>query len=196
MAAQGIVIGLLLTAAVTGAEVRRAEVNYADGLASIDAQVLLDAGVDEIRAILIDYDRMHRMSATFTGSEVLERYSPKRAKRKVTIRTCVVLFCFDLDMVEQAEEREGNEFVATIVAHESDFHGGQSTLQLTEQPDGTTLVLVDSFQQPQLWIPPIIGLLLVKKKMRAELEDFMERLEALAEACEPRVLTQPTGSLC
>ena len=68
----------------------------------------------------------------------------------------------------------------TVVPALSDFRAGSSDWWLTAPAPGQTRIRFDYRIQPDFWIPPLLGTLLIKSLLRREAQRTIDTLEALA----------------
>ncbi len=67
-----------------------------------------------------------------------------------------------------------------FVPEQSDFTYGMTEWQVTELEDSQTLIRFNSRFQPRFWVPPIIGPLLIKRKVLSATKHIIEAIEQLA----------------
>ena len=161
---------ILLSATATAVETERAEIEFDHGTYSYTFIFVIDGATDAVRAIVTDYDRLHRINAHIVESRVIERYSAHSLKRVLRLRRCILFFCFDLNFVETVEESP-EKIVTTIVPEESTFEDGVAEWRIESVEGVRTRMSVSARQTPTFWIPPVIGPFILKpvllKEMRA-----------------------------
>lgn len=171
---------LLACALDAGAgQVRRAEVSHDKGTYHMVLDVELDADLDPVYAIATDFDDLERISPTVSEASRLPDPAPGIQRRKMVIRTCMLFFCMNADLVEDAV-LSGHTIVTTVVPEESDFKSGQTTWTMTSRGPGLSRIVLDCVAVPAFWIPPVIGPWIIKKKMMEEGRVTIERIEKLA----------------
>ena len=107
-------------------------------------------------------------------------YADGAHKRKLLVEQCILVFCFDLHFIEKVEAIGRQEFLATIIPEESNFRRGTARWQL--EPLGTqrTRLRVMAEQEPDFWIPPVIGPAIIKRVFRKEIEETTKNIEFAA----------------
>ena len=171
---------LLLCALGAGAgQVQRAEVSHDQGTYHLRLDVELDADLEPVYAIATDFDNLERISPTVTEAERLPSPEPGLQRRKMVIRTCVLFYCLNANLVENAE-LSGHMIVTTVIPEQSDFKSGRTVWIMTSRGPGHSRIELDSEVVPSFWIPPVVGPYIIKKKMLEEGRQTIERIEQLA----------------
>jgi hypothetical protein len=172
-------LGLLLAPAAAAGELRYTDVRYHDGVYTLDMDMVLDAGFDRVRALITDYDHMARLSGLLTASSLVDRPGGG-LRRRLQTRICILFFCFTPVVVEDVEEIGRDRIVTTVVPALSDFRSGSSQWWLTVPEPGRTRIRFEYRMEPDFWIPPLIGPLFIKAKLRHEAEKTINKIEKLA----------------
>lgn len=167
----------LLTAAVT----ERAEISFEGHTYQYTFIARLKGDVEEVRAVVTDFDHMQRINDDIVESRVLHRYEDGDLKRLLRLRHCIVLFCFDMDFVERVHEAAGH-ITTTIVPEESTFSDGTANWQIEALADGYTRVSVSARQTPRFWIPPVLGPLVLKRVFMTEVAETCANIERIVNA--------------
>lgn len=171
----------MLATGAFAAQVNVAEVGYRDGGYRISIDALLDAPLENVRAVILNVDRLPDISPVIREARVISTGADGSEKRRTEIATCVLMFCFEFVMTERFQAGEDGVLVSRIVPAESDFRSGESRWELSPGPDGQTRLRYTSSREPRFWIPPIIGPLVMQKKVRSEVVTSMGLIEAQAQ---------------
>lgn len=161
-------------------EVQHGTVEHRDGFYILELDVVLDTGLDGVYAIVSDYDGLRRISDAIVEAVRLDSPNPAGIRRRLVIRTCILLFCFKGSLVEDVEESGRDLITTTIVPELSDFKSGRSEWRLAALEDGRSRIQLYSELEPGFWIPPVVGPWLMKRKMYTQALDTINRIEALA----------------
>ena len=142
--------------------------------------VILNADKDKVYAVVTDYEHLNRISEVLVESALLSEPGAVPKRRKLVIESCVVVFCFKIDMVEDVEEIGNEKIIATIVPELSDIKYGKTEWLVTATEDGRSRIRFHGEEEPGFWIPPVIGPILMKRKMLSEVKETIEQIERLA----------------
>lgn len=140
---------------------------------------LLTAPYDGVAAVLTDFERLHRLNDGIQASAVLEHYADGSVKRRLDVRQCVLMFCFDVVLVERVSVAPGR-IEADIVPDEGSFEHGHMVWHYAARDPRHTRITFSAEQKLAFWIPPVIGPYILKRTFLAEVRATCARLEALA----------------
>lgn len=171
---------LLFTTTAQAGEVRYADVKYQDGIYKLVLDVDLDADRDTVYAIVTDYQKLHRISDALVETTLLSEDKTGKKRRRLVAKTCILFFCFTAKMTEDVEEINNEIVLTTIVPELSDFSYGKTEWRVTSLGQGRSRIHFDCQQNPDFWIPPVIGPLFMKRKMLSEARQTIERIEHIA----------------
>lgn len=160
-------------------EVITASVEYVDKRYIMEVEALISADVHKVKSLLTDYDNLTNLNDAIRESYTV--YSLDDISHRVFVRTeaCVSFFCKNITQVQDVEELPGNVIIATVVPKKSDFDYAHARWKIS--PEGErTRVRFNTDLKPSFWVPPLIGPLLIEKKLRDEVLSTIEGLEKLA----------------
>ncbi|HMM76235.1 MAG TPA: hypothetical protein PJ986_11040 [Gammaproteobacteria bacterium] len=169
-----------LARAAFAANIEYADFRYADHRYRYRYVAHVLAPVAAVRRVMTDYERLSRVNGDIVVSRVLARFGERQLKRQILLKHCVLLFCFDLDLVEHLETRDDGTIVATIAPDEGNIHQGHTEMKIEGLPDGSTRITATAEQEPAFFIPPLLGPLLMKRSFLRETAETARRIEALA----------------
>ena len=172
-----ILMALLAGAApLEAAELRSVTLEKRDGIYYATSEVWLDAPREEVFAVLSNWDISTRFSSLIVASRNLEPDTSGRPGFYMQNKGCVLFFC-------QTVEREGyvvlkDSYLIRAVAYpgESDFEVSDETWTLADDGDGTQ-ILYEMQMKPKFWIPPLIGPFAIKRKIRNDGLEALQRIE-------------------
>jgi hypothetical protein len=147
-------------------EIEHSETRYADRRYQCDLNVRLDAPLDQVEAILRDYEKYPALDGRILKARIIERPSPDVAMLETTLRVCLGWFCRNVNRVERVEESQ-HALLAKADPSRSDVKFGETHLQLAPGEHGGTLVRYSTSITPGFWIPTAIG----RRWMLRTLED-------------------------
>lgn len=148
----------------------------------------IDAPIEAVYNVLIDYDRLHELTSTFEETRVVEG-AEDEAQRLVYLRArgCVAFFCKTIVRYDRLELERPRDIVAVAVpAPTSSTEGDSESVaysyshwELSEEEDGTH-VLYSMEMEPPFWVPPLVGPWAVKRKLASGAGDAAQRVEQRA----------------
>ncbi len=171
-----------LSSLAMAANLERAEIRFSNGAYRYFFAATLNANADAVRAVVGDFERLARLNDDIITSHVLARYDEHRLKRRLLLKHCLLVFCFDLDFVEQVEILPNGDIETHIIPAESTFIRGESVWRISALDATHTRVTLEADQEPRFWIPPLIGPLIIKSSFIAEVTETINKLEQAAGA--------------
>ena len=170
---------VLLSTAVDGAEIRTLTVDKNGSRYTFTSVTFVDAPVEPVYEILVDYDRFDRLSSAITESRFLDPDSDGTPRVFTRTRGCLLFYCKTMDRVERLESVPNSEIVATVLPEQSDVKYGRARWLLASEGDGTRIDYVMEFE-PDFWVPPLIGPLIIKSRLRSGGAKVIDRIEMFA----------------
>ncbi len=162
---------LFLTALVfcafsaNAADIRKLDVWKEGGVFYVDLVGYIDAPINQVYDVLVDYEHLDRLSSSIVESRILEPAEDGTPLVYTLTRKCVFLFCGKIEKVERLELEPFHHITAIAIPERSNVVHGLSEWHLSEQDCGTLI----EFQQeldPAFWVPPVFGPMMIKKVMR------------------------------
>ena len=161
-------------------EIKSANVEHEGKDYRLNLVMEIDAGREEIVALLLDHENFKQLSEVMIESGLAQDAPEDKTRRRLVVKTCIAFFCFKVVMVEDIEQPFDGSILAIMVPEESDFNYGRTEWQI--EPIGPDRSKINySFQlQPDFWIPPAIGPFFIKRKMVREAKESILKMENLA----------------
>lgn len=173
-------IGLLGVVAAAADVIPEQVVVDRDGRAyHLSMTVELNAPPERVRAVLTDFEHLHRVNPSIVASEVLPSPAPDVTRVRTHVKSCVWFFCRKLDLVEDLRTGPEGDISARIVAELSDMKAGSAHWTIDGAGD-VTRVTYRSTMEPGFWVPPLVRSRAVKKSLRKNLLATAENLERLS----------------
>ncbi|MDH3648014.1 MAG: SRPBCC family protein [Gammaproteobacteria bacterium] len=147
------------------------------------SETYMDAPPDAVFKILADYDGFTRISKIFTETRYLERDEIGNGLVYSRAEGCVLFFCTKLERVEQLTVIPGREIVAVALPEQSDVDYSIGRWVLEPEGDGTRVLYGLEFK-PSFWVPPLLGPLILRSKLRSRGREAADRVEELANASQ------------
>jgi len=145
----------------------------------VTSDVFLEAPGDGVYQVLTDYEGFPRLSSVFVEGRVLEPIRDGEGVVFLHMKGCVLFFCRDVRLTEALRVVPERHIEVIVDPARSDLQFGRATWNLEQEPGGT-LVRYELEMEPQFWIPPVIGPLIIKAALRSRGLRAARRLEALA----------------
>lgn len=141
---------------------------------------IVDAPVEYVFAVITDYKHIYRINPSIVESELLTFNNDGIIRVRNRIEQCIFIFCFEVEMVEDVVEIGDGLLLATIVPELSSFESGSAMWHLRPFGDGRTRIQYRANFKPDFFVPPIIGSLMIKSKLREEITASFSRIECNA----------------
>jgi hypothetical protein len=180
------VLTLLLSAQSDSGQIEKIDVSHRNGVYTVDMDVIIDADFTKVFALVTDFAQTYRLNSSIVTNELEEDAKNDRWKRHLTIETCVLLYCFEVEQTEWINI-DDNVITTTIIPEESNLGPSTSTWELTDVGAARTRLRYISDKKPEFWIPPLIGPWLVKNKLRTEVLRTVENIEAIAQSQQQNI---------
>lgn len=182
MSRLAIVLAAALAAApVTAAEVIDVTVTHEDGVYHVAIEAWLDAPMPAVYAVLTDYPQWAVVNDLIKESEVLDASDPTRTLVRTVAEGCVLFFCKRFTQVQWMHADGEDGIRAEVIPERSDLRSGSAHTVLTDA-DGRTLFDYEMSLEPDFWIPPFVGPLVLKRKLRKQAVETAEAVETAATA--------------
>jgi len=176
------------TQLATAAEMRSIEVLYEDGRYSMVSVAWFDAGIDETFDVFSTWDYSTRFSSAIVEARDIEPGPDGRPGYFVINQGCVLFFCKAMVRRGYVEAQPNQDLRAVADPSASDFQHFEESWAFSEE-DGGTSVRYELEMVPDFWVPPAIGPFVIKRKLRNDGGDALNKIEAIAqslvEASEP-----------
>ncbi len=172
---------LVFAPAVQAAEMIRIDVNHHEGTYTLNSEIWFDAAVGQVFDVFRQWDNATKFSSAIVESRDMPDDEQGRAQFYIRNRGCVLFFCTSFERQGYVETELNAEIVAVIYPEKSDFHFSTERWYFIER-NGGTAVTYSLEMSPKFWIPPGIGPYLIKRKLRNNGGDAINRIEVLAQA--------------
>ncbi len=173
-------LALLSSQAADAADLREIEVERADGIYKLQSVVWFDAGIDTVYDVFLDWDLSEQFSSVVVEARNLGSDAGGDRGFYTRNRACVLFYCKSVERIGRVEHEPAIYIKAITDPERSDFHLSNETWEFVEEGDGT-LIRYQLEMRPKFWIPPVIGPYVLKKKMREDGADALDRIEAIAQ---------------
>ncbi|PCH85001.1 MAG: hypothetical protein COB89_03705 [Piscirickettsiaceae bacterium] len=120
--------------------------------------------------LLTSYNRLNHYSRLIQESRLLAN-----GNLLLKIKACFAFICFNKRQVMKLNVSSLN-ITATVIPEQSDFKSGQLQWRITKR-NKNSYIEFSSTMTPKFWIPPLIGPLFIKQKLREEALYSIKQIE-------------------
>jgi hypothetical protein len=174
-----ILLSLLISLSAAAAEIRSVEVDSIDGRYTMHSEVWLDADVEAVYSVFLDYDLSVQFSSAIVESRNIEPDESGRRRFYIRNRGCVLKFCASFERYGFVEHDPHRIIRATIDPETSDFHVSNETWAFRREGAGTVVNYAIEFE-PKFWVPPVVGPYILKRKLESHGGGVVDPPELLA----------------
>jgi hypothetical protein len=171
---------LLLPVIAPAAELRHLDVDYEDGVYSMDSTAWFDASQSAMFAVLSDWDLSTTFSSVIVESRDIEPDEAGRDGYYVRVRGCILLFCKTAERQGYVERTPEVRIVASADPRRSDFKLCDERWEFNSDGGGT-VVRYTLRMTPDFWVPPVFGPYFIKSRMRGGGTAALDRIEKAAQ---------------
>jgi hypothetical protein len=169
------------------AQVSRVQVTREGARFVIDMHIAIDAPPPAVFRALQDYATMARYNPDLRSVRVEPTGIPDRVRLFTTVHICVLVFCklmHQEQIMTATAEADGGDLRAKLVPHGGDFKGGNGLWIVRPCPTARAATCMDVRLEllPAFWVPPVIGLWVLRRKMDEEARRTGAGLERTARA--------------
>jgi len=161
------------------AELAHLDVSREKKTISVAAELNIDAPMQQVYATLSDYEGLSQMSERFREARVENQAADGSLLIYTHVEGCVWFFCRNVERYSRLLGNGINRLEVTVLPEASDFEYGYEQWRLFETHKGTTVEYVHEFR-PKFWIPPVLGVWVIKRALRLDALKAAQRIEQSA----------------
>lgn len=177
-------IALLLPALVDAATLRSVTVDRIDGVYVLRSEVWFDVDIDKIYGVFLDWDLSTKFSSIVVESRNVEPDELGRPRYYARNRVCVWFYCRTVERHGFVASEPFEYIEARADPETSDFHISDERWEFREEDNGT-VVVYELAMKPKFFIPPLIGPVLMKRKLKSSGTAALDRIEIIAQEWTP-----------
>lgn len=170
---------LLLPSGPQAAELVSLAVSNNEDEYLLESVTHLDASVESVFQVLMDYDNFTQLSSVYEQSRYLEPGPDGVARVYTLAQGCILFVCRNVEKVERLVSVPDSRIEATVIPELSNLEEGVTTWQLSAHGDGTRLIYRMELV-PKFWVPPLIGPPIIRYVLAKGGEEALQRLEDMA----------------
>ena len=159
---------------------RQIHVTEADGIYTIEVSQELDVDSHYVNDVLTDVMHVYRLNPSIIESEILGSDGDNGVRVRTKLLCCLPVFCREVERVDVISLLATGEIQATLIPEQSDFQSGKATWKITPLGDNHTHLSYTATIEPKFFIPPVIGVQVVKKNLNEEFGITFDRIERIA----------------
>jgi len=144
----------------------------------IHAETAFDAPTGRVRAILTDYDNLEQLNPSITASRIIAARDDGVQRVLTRFEHCVLVFCGNLQKVEDISEDEQGRIRMVMVPDASSFRSGVALWDIRRDGRGSRVIL-HACVEPDTLLPNWLGTGIIKRTLYREIRVSFENLEAL-----------------
>jgi hypothetical protein len=189
--------GLLLAglaAGEAGADGSGVQVRFDGTRLDISLDAVLNAPLAELSAVMHDYDRFDRIFPLVVESVQLGEFPDGVRRVRADIEGCILVFCRRLRHVLDVRPAERGWNSAVSVPAASDVRAGHFVWRADALDAEHTRFRFSGWVEPDVWIPPVIGPIAVRRTVQRSFADALPRLEQAARDRAERRRRAPGGT--
>ena len=166
--------------AASAAEMRSVDVGYENSRYTMQSEVWFNAPLEAVYAVFSHWDLSTQFSSAIVKSNDLAPDAQGRPQFFVRNRGCLLFFCRTFDRQGHVESQPFEVLRAIANPETSDFLVSNESWTFTPE-NGGTAVVYEMLMQPKFWVPPGIGPYIIKRKLKNDGGDAVDRVEAIAQ---------------
>lgn len=176
---------LVLSRAAQSADILSIEVDNDEGTYTLTSEVWFDATLPQVFEVYRHWEYWTRFSSAIVEARDLPADEQGRPLFYIRYKGCVLFFCQSFERKGYIEAEINKELRAVADPATSDFHHSVESWRFFTR-DGGTVVTYDLSMAPKFWIPPGIGPYLIKRKLKKNGGEAVNRIEVVAREIVPR----------
>ncbi len=173
-------LGLLALQTAAAADLRSVDVDYEGGYYTMNSTVWFDATVEQVFEVFRQWDLSTEFSSAIVESRDVEADEQGRPQYYIKHKGCVLFFCLSFERNGFVELTENEILRAFADPERSDFEKADETWTFMAE-DGGTIVTYHLEMKPKFWVPPGIGPWVIKRKLKNDGGDAIDRIEVIAQ---------------
>ena len=172
---------LLFASSATGAaDMRKVTVDRDGKTYRMRSEVFFDVDRVTLYNVFRDWNLSTEFSSWIVESRNLEPDETGQPGFYIKNHGCVLFVCKTLIRIGYVDDEPYTVIRASADAERSDFAVSDETWHFESEGDGT-VVVYELEMSPKFWVPPVIGPWVIKRKLKNDGGDALDRIEAIAQ---------------
>lgn len=148
-------------------------VKYIDNKYYVEYSILISIPPKQVVSLLLDYKRLKEITPSISDIVLLEK-GEEHEIVEVKLNSCILFFCKKIKNTQIVTVNK-NLIQAFTIADKSDFRFASMTWDIKAE-DNLTHLSYHAEIEPKFWVPPIIGPMLIKRKLKKEADIASSKL--------------------
>ena len=179
-----LLVNLLLPAWAGAADIIAIDVNRDGKVYTLRSEVRFDVDQQTLWEVFRDWNLSPNFSSWVVDARNIEPDESGRHGFYIQNKGCLLFYCKTLIRQGYVEDEPYELIRASALPEKSDFAISNETWTFRSEDDAT-IVLYELEMSPKAWIPPIIGPWVIKRKLRKDGGDALDRIEEIAQDLAP-----------
>jgi hypothetical protein len=175
----------VISPAAHSADIQSIEVDSEKGTYTMTSDVWFDATIEQVYQVYRYWEYATRFSGAIVEARDLPADEQGRPRFYIRNRGCILFFCQSFEREGYIETEKNKEIRAFTNPEASDFDHCIESWRFVAR-DGGTLVTYSLSMEPKFWIPPGIGPFLIKRKLKKNGDQAVDRIELIAQGLTGR----------
>jgi hypothetical protein len=171
---------LVFPALAGAATLRDVTVDGVYGVYIMRSEVWFDASIEQIFGVFLDWDLSTQFSSVIVESRNVAPDAQGRRGYYSRNRACLWFYCRSFERNGFVEHAPLEFIEARADPERSDFHISNERWEFRAEDRGT-VVIYDLEVKPKFFVPPLIGPIIMKRKLRKGGAEAIDRIEAIAQ---------------
>lgn len=169
---------LLPQVAVAGT-IMDASIAKRDGVYHVSIDARIKAPLHVVVRSITDYDNLASINPSIEESQVLQALGPDKYRVRSVIKVCILIYCKWVQHVQDLEQQDEKTIVGITVPAGSDLRSGKAHWRFADSGKYTEMYFTQRFE-PDFWVPPVIGLWMIKRTLVSEVRLTAKNIEKMA----------------
>lgn len=175
-----VVVALVSALPAFAADLRDVRVERDGELYQMRSEVYFAVERVALYEVFRDWNLSPQFSSWVVEARNLEPDDTGRPGFYIRNHGCMLFICKTLVREGYVADRPYEVIRASADAERSDFSISNETWRFESEGDGT-LVVYELDMEPKFWVPPVIGPWVIKRKLRNDGRDALDRIERIAQ---------------
>ena len=154
------------------------DTTVAGGVYRVTFDAVIDAPVDRVASVLVDFVGYAALDSRIRSSEVVGHTADGAPLLRTWIRACAAFFCRDIRRVERVVVGDG-VLVATALPGQSDVRSSVARTEWQAEGDRTRVRYEAEFT-PDFWVPAIVARRYAARMLRESVLEVFQNVEERA----------------
>ena len=171
--------GIVCIPLVVAGDLLELTVTDNDGVYRINAEMVVHAPAEDVLHVLTDFTHIYRLNDSIIESELLSAPDENTVRVRTLVNDCILVFCFDIERVEDVRMTGNGYLHATVVRDLSNIESGASTWYIRPE-GGDSRVSYRGTVEPGFDLFPVIGNYLARIRLSDMMLHTLDNIERIS----------------